>query len=459
MTPKTISEVTAKSPNDAASRPPENPEDDCPVCHGGGWVRHDVPLGHADFGKLFPCQCRVKKMEVERQGVLIRYSGLSDMTRFTFQTLNADGRDNNPAQRQLRAAVATCRSYAEQPKGWLVLTGGGSIERTHLAAAVAHAVIERGQLAFFVTAADLLDRLRSTFSPNSEIAYDDLSERVRNTPLLILDDMTVQAATPWAQEKLFQLLNHRYNVLLPTVITISTPLNQLDERLKSRVTDAAVTRVVDVGGKTGSLVLCIPQSMEETVAQKTFASFEIDRAGVDAQGRTSLQTALRACKEFAEGPKDWLFIAGPPECGKTHLLGAIFNQRSLAGLPVVYARIPDLMEELRGSFRPGGYDSYQDVFERVKEAPVLLLDNLGDGHTTDWAMERLSQIIVHRYDAHLPTVIATQLQMDALERDLPPALSSRLLNPQAVGILPIAVAKYRSPKRPQIGDAPRRPRT
>lgn len=37
-----------------------NPDPNCPICEGFGWVRRDVDDIHdPDFGKAFPCQCNV----------------------------------------------------------------------------------------------------------------------------------------------------------------------------------------------------------------------------------------------------------------------------------------------------------------------------------------------------------------------------------------------------------------
>ena len=55
---------------------------------------------------------------------------------------------------------------------------------------------------------------------------------IRTASLLILDDLGAHSSTPWAQEKLFQIFNHRYNARLPTVITATTP---------SRGTETATT--------------------------------------------------------------------------------------------------------------------------------------------------------------------------------------------------------------------------
>ena len=44
--------------------------------------------------------------------------------------------------------------------------------------------------------------------------------------MLILDDYGAHSSTPWAEEKLFQLLNYRFNARVPTVITTNLPLDR-----------------------------------------------------------------------------------------------------------------------------------------------------------------------------------------------------------------------------------------
>ena len=69
---------------------------------------------------------------------------------------------------------------------------------------------------------------------------------MRRAPLLILDDLGTESATPWAREKLFQLLNYRYAARLPTVITSSTPVEELDPRLASRMLDTSRCTIVSI---------------------------------------------------------------------------------------------------------------------------------------------------------------------------------------------------------------------
>ena len=64
--------------------------------------------------------------------------------------------------------------------------------------------------------------------------------------LLVLDDLGTESATPWAREKLFQLLNYRYAARMPTVITTSHDLEHIDERLASRMLDTSRCRVFSI---------------------------------------------------------------------------------------------------------------------------------------------------------------------------------------------------------------------
>ena len=91
--------------------------------------------------------------------------------------------------------------------------------------------------ALFVVVPDLLDHLRATFDPKSNITLDKRFDEVKTAPLLVLDDLGTESATSWAKEKLYQLINYRYNAKLPTVITTSMTIEELDGRIRSRLLD------------------------------------------------------------------------------------------------------------------------------------------------------------------------------------------------------------------------------
>ena len=430
--------------------PVEEPEEErCPICDGAGWVSKRVPVGHPDFGEAFPCRCQQQKDPEQRSDALSRYSNLGALRRTTFETTNPNGLLPDANGRQLFSDAMTAASgFAENPQGWLVFTGPSGSGKTHLAVAAANRCIDRGFPTYFIVAADLLDHLRATYAPDSEISYDELFEQVRNAPILVLDDLSAQFTTPWAQEKLFQIISHRFNESLPTIITVRGPLERLDEGLRTRMdSQSGFSQVYRLGEHTSRIARRIGTIPEDMLRRMTFESFDVyGRVDTDQPGRESLVRAWQAARDFATEPDGWLLLTGPRGCGKTHLAVAVAGERARRGQSVFRAFVPDLMDHLRGTFSPDSPISYDELFEQVKSADLLILDDLGTQVSTPWAEEKLYQIVANRYDLRLPTVITSIDNVDELAKDWP-NIGSRLVDQSLVDWHPISAPNYRDQRR------------
>jgi DNA replication protein DnaC len=120
----------------------------------------------------------------------------------------------------LRKAVSAAVAFAEKPQGWLVFLGGPFSGKTHLAAAIGNHHIDLGGQSIMVEISELLDYLRQTFSPKSDVSFDRRFNEIKSTSLLLLDDLKESGSSSvWAEDKLSQILNYRYYANLPTVIT------------------------------------------------------------------------------------------------------------------------------------------------------------------------------------------------------------------------------------------------
>ncbi|MFC2011042.1 ATP-binding protein [Chloroflexota bacterium] len=395
----------------------------CPICKGAKYVHPLLPSGRPDFSQVVTCRCTQQELDEGRQERLHQYSNLGSLTRLTFDNLFPQGRSKNPIdQEQFSRAYEAARAFATKPEGWLVLSGPSGCGKTHLAVAIANHCIENNHPVFYTTTPDLLDHLRSTFSPNSEMPYDEFFEQVRNTPLLILDDLGAQSSTPWAKEKLDQLLIHRFNHQLPMVIVSIVPIEQLDERVRTRLIASNLHQVYNIEEESPALYTSSWAPEFELQKTMTFDNFEQERANSPPEQRENLKEAFRAAFDFAKSPDGWLVLLGVNGCGKTHLAAAIVNYRYQIKKPALFIVVPDFLDHLRSTFSPDSKISYDRFFESVRSTPVLILDDFGAQTTTPWAQEKLYQVINHRYNARLGTVITTNCSLEEIDS----RISSRL---------------------------------
>ncbi|MDD5590793.1 MAG: ATP-binding protein [Dehalococcoidales bacterium] len=427
------------------------PGSNCPVCKGAGFVHPILSSGRPDFSRVIPCRCVQESLTRERQTHLIKYSNLGALTRFTFSTLLPEGRSGNPAnQEQFAQAYQAARTFASEPRGWLILTGPSGCGKTHLAAAIVNERISQGHPAFFISTPDLLDRLRSAFNPDSEMPYDEFFDQVRNAPLLILDDLGAQTSTPWAKEKLEQLLNYRFNSELPTVIIPIIAIEQLNDRIRTRLTDPDLCRTYGIEEKeTPSEYSWGPEF--ELQKSMTFETFDHERLNLPREQRENLKHVFEGVFRFAQSPEGWLILQGANGCGKTHLAAAVVNYCYQAKKPALFVVVPEFLDHLRSAFNPESRVSYDQLFEKVKTAPLLVLDDFGEQTTTPWAQEKLYQVINYRYNAKLSTVITTRHTMDEIDSPI----SSRLVDAKLSTPFIITVPDYRSDRQPGPKARPR----
>jgi DNA replication protein DnaC len=224
-------------------KPPVEQEYECPTCKDRGYLRADVPFGDPLFGKPVECVCkRADKKERMKQN-LLSLSGIVQYSRYrtaSFETFN-----RKLPGKSVKSAYANAKTFAAEPDGWLVLAGPYGCGKTHLAVSIAKERIAAGDTVLVQTVPDLLDHLREAFDPHVEATYSGIFEQMKTAGLLVLDDYGAENTTEWAKEKLFQILNYRYNTMAPTVITTNV-LGKIDERIRSRLSDGELVNLVEM---------------------------------------------------------------------------------------------------------------------------------------------------------------------------------------------------------------------
>lgn len=425
---------------------PEAEAPGCRRCGGAKFIYRRRPIDDPLFGRAEPCGCVLTEASDTRLDRLQRLSNLGTLARFTFETLDPS--------RAAAAVVKAAEAFASAPEGWLAISGSGGSGKTHLAAAIANRAIREGHPALVWVVPDLLDSLRSGYdATESELDYDQLFDQVKNHPLLVLDDIDAIHGTPWAREKLFQIVNHRWNAELATVFTSTAAPTALDERLGAKLTAGHVQHLsLDAGRPAGYHE--VGGMTRDRLVEMQFGDLAHSRAWTQ-QERDSFAAAVASCRDWSEEPGGWLVLSGAHGCGKTHMAAAIAARALRNGMSVFFAVVPDLLDHLRASFAPDATTVYDDLFEQVRNVDLLVLDDLGAHKSSPWAEEKLYQIVNYRGVSRLPAVITTDLKPDGLAQ-VHPRIYARVMDPHFGKFVDILSPHYALGRAPERAAAPAR---
>ena len=159
----------------------------------------------------------------------------------------------------------------------------------------------------------------------------------------------------------------------------------------------------------------------------------------------SLREAYFAARNLARGNLTWgnfLVLAGPTATGKTHLAAAVAWEWFEDGCSVVFARMDDLLDDLRAGYENS---TYRQRLEIVRRCELLVLDDLGTEAAKDWAEEKVDRIIDWRYINRLPLVVTTNVRGD----ELAPRIASRLADRNCSTVIQIEATDYRMEEPPK----------
>ncbi|SHI24718.1 DNA replication protein DnaC [Sporobacter termitidis DSM 10068] len=173
-------------------------------------------------------------------------------------------------------AFDTCRAYAEdwteKTEHGLLISGPVGSGKTHLGSAICNAIIARqpvkeyeaeryiscdpdgpvdyGENGLYysgslrpeysgmklISSVSFLNRIKSAYDSKDEDP-EDIMDGYKEIKLLVLDDLGAEKATDWALEKLFDLIDFRYNELLPIVATTNLTTLEMKDVLGDRIAD------------------------------------------------------------------------------------------------------------------------------------------------------------------------------------------------------------------------------
>jgi len=195
------------------------------------------------------CDDSLKKRhaELERRGIYRRYWDC------TFDQMEARGIPENVME-----SFVVAKIYADDLKvnvkngTGLILGGPVGLMKTSIAIAVAQRALDIDIGVQFVTMASLLDNIFTMKAKDKE-DWARYEERLKNVPILIMDDLGAEHTEGWVKTKLDAIISERYNQMLPNIITTNLTGVLLKTTYAERVLDRIKSTSIMLGFKGDSL--------------------------------------------------------------------------------------------------------------------------------------------------------------------------------------------------------------
>jgi DNA replication protein DnaC len=204
-------------------------------------------------GKTDLCDDKSSSCPVLRNVIIKNLERCGIHRRFYSSTFENIEKTGVPAG--VREAYTQVKGYAqklqeniEAGRG-LLLKGNVGTMKTSLAVAVLQEHITGGGSGLFITMSGLLDSIFTLKARNLD-EWARFEQRLRETPLLVLDDLGAEHTEGWVLTKVDSIIAERYNRRLPLIITTNLDVSQLRGIYAERVIDRlrSTLQVVNFSG-------------------------------------------------------------------------------------------------------------------------------------------------------------------------------------------------------------------
>lgn len=196
----------------------------CPLCEGTGYII-------AEDGAR-PCACTREaelNLACHRARIPRKFLG---KTLQSFKTTTA------PKRQIVALAQDYLRNFRRgdtQSGRGLLLVGREGTGKTHIAVAILRGVLEKGFSGRYWNVPELFLELRRVINGEGKCSEGDIFDEAREVDLLVLDDLGAEKTSEYVLDRLYVLINGRYENDLATVITTNRSIEELRQQLGPRI--------------------------------------------------------------------------------------------------------------------------------------------------------------------------------------------------------------------------------
>jgi len=220
------------------------PDPQCPLCRGTGFVTRD--------GQDAACICvrqRAEQQTPDTAGIPPKFQ------RRSFENYEASSTDQRRVLGQVQEYVKRLAAHAPSAqagqvvtpfpetlsgpsllgaeKNGLMLYGGVGSGKTHLAVAAMRTLLSAGYTGRYWNVSELFRAIRAQFGEGE--GDSDLLDDIAACDVLVLDDLGTHRNTDFVLDRLYLIINQRYDSLRPLITTTNLTLQQLFEEFDQRI--------------------------------------------------------------------------------------------------------------------------------------------------------------------------------------------------------------------------------
>jgi len=211
-------------------------ESECPRCFAAKIEQEALEHSRkiSDFNKKHKDKSLVE---------MLGYSGIpKKFMKHGFQTFNCNDTES-------LKLFDVCKGYADNfgenlnnGRG-LLMIGSPGRGKTHLASAICKTVIRNGFSALFVSTLGVIQIVKETYRPNSEMSERDAIIRFAKPDLLVLDEVGVQHKTKTEQVIITEIINRRYENEKATIMLSNLQVDGAGDSLMNVLGERVIDRL------------------------------------------------------------------------------------------------------------------------------------------------------------------------------------------------------------------------